>query len=271
MKLLRKLKPLDTLEIPVMPPLRDENGVRNDNPATPLPMHPAIEFMQAVDKFTSIKFKRRMLYAKYQELFGTLPNTKTSLELVKARVVYRLQMEGHRLTNTTPSEQFLQNYNALMTFNDTEPFKGCTTMVATLGKRLAFSERKSMSTTTVAATTEAKPAKPVKPKGPTRSNAVLGELSMCETIRYFAHRGLSIEQITAALQKLQLTAAVATIKTQYGHVKSRLAASPTVSPEVAKKLNALAPGATTKTTPVKLVAKKFIKVVDTKKHAKKRS
>ena len=133
MKLLAQLSPLESLRFPSPP---------EKHPEQKYPLMPAIEFVQ---RHEFIRRKRQdsheehnFLRSKYCDVFGVYPKPGISYEVVRARIVVRLQYEGHRLTNTTPAPSFLQNYNALMRFNDNDPWEGCTNTLMDLGTRLSL-------------------------------------------------------------------------------------------------------------------------------------
>jgi len=79
---------------------------------------------------------KNFLIAAHVDIFGVYPAPGTSFDVIKSRCSYRLAMESIRIHNKTPSIKFLQNYNAVMCFDDKDPYQGCTPDLMDLGMRM---------------------------------------------------------------------------------------------------------------------------------------
>jgi hypothetical protein len=242
MKLLRSLRPL-TLEFPTVTDKCEIRSLRSQR----FPMYPALKFIGQVDELENQPKRRRfLLLEKHQEVFGVYPDAGTPLEVVRARIVYRLQFEGHRLTGTVPSERFMQNYRAMMRFPQNH-FDGCSRETTVLGKLLVLTEggEVSMSAVNKAKSVAKKVAKANAPKKSTsKREMVLETLSVTESIRYLAKQlNAGADQIEGALKKLGVHAATSTIHAQRHRALKGLLPIPKVSQDQAAKLKASVPPA----------------------------
>jgi hypothetical protein len=289
MKLLRSLKPLDDLQVPTIGDRCEIASLRG----VKFPQAPARRFMQEVSELSGRK-KRLALLGKHAELFGAYPNDGVPLEVVRARCVYRLQYEGHRISNTQPSERFMQNYRAVVgRFSDEKPFEGCTRIVADIAPRLALLEgvttmsakkkaktlsRKSLSNSKVskAKIVNMEPARlndePASMEEEGKRQDAKAKISATALIRFMAKQlGANHQQIDTALKALNLHAAPATINAQRHRALKGILPIPKLDAEMEKKVKAAVPAAEVKLVkaaepknpdlvPVK-VAKKVIKKV----------
>jgi hypothetical protein len=255
-----------------MPKVKAPENLQSLKDAT-FPMSPALKFLRQVEELeTQPKRRRFLLLEKHNEVFSVYPGAGTPLEVVRARVAYRLQFEGHRLTNTKPSEKFMQNYRAIMAFNEKEPFKGCTRNVAIIGTLYALDKGEvSMSAVKKVKTAVKKlaraTAKANKPSAKKRE-MVLGELSVTETIRYMAKvLDAGAKQIDAALKKLGVHSMPSTIQAQRHRALKGLLEIPRLTTEQIAKIKAAVPPpekvekkAVSKLKPVKKLTPKLKKL-----------
>lgn len=257
MKLLRKMKDL-VLEFPKEPKAPESlKGAK-------FPLYPALKFMRQVDELENQpKRQRFLLLEKHKEIFDVYPGAGTPLEVVRARCVYRLQYEGHRLTETKPSERFMQNYRAVMAFNEKEPFKGCTRNVALIGTLFTLNKGEvSMTAVKKVQSTEKKvaraKAKAEKSANTKKREVVLGELSVTETIRYMAKvLNAGAKQIEVALNKLGAHPAPSTIQAQRHRALKGLLEIPRLNSEQIARIKSVVPPPEKETKkPAKAVAKK---------------
>jgi len=117
---------------------RDKPEMAKSLSETAFPMSGVFKFLRKADSFSSVKFRREFLIAEHLRLFEVYPNPGTSLEVVRARCAYRLQHEGHRLTNVTPSRTHRHNYRLIVGRMEDGPeaFKDCWGGVSLVGPAL---------------------------------------------------------------------------------------------------------------------------------------
>jgi hypothetical protein len=231
MALLRpKLPSLDEMVSPLVMPVtrrgpvpegREEyiKNLRN----TPAPMHAAVTFLNVCNDLDTPKTKKRYkfhLTEIHLKVFGVYPELGTPLEVVKARCAYRLQYEGHRITGTTPSNKFMQNYRALMAFRKDDHFKGTTEDVYSLGNRLTDVCKGEISMAIVkkaegvakkAAKVAKKASAPGAVKKASRRILALGLYPATMLSTWYGQQGYTTEQIQKGFKQLGITASEATI------------------------------------------------------------
>lgn len=218
--------------IPITFPVPKYEQGKTIKPASPAPTYAATEYMRQLEEMEGKRYRYSLL-EKHRQLFEVDPKAGTSLQVVRARCMYRLQMLGHRQLGIRPPIKFQQNYNAAMKF-DAKPFEGFTRSVAEVGKLLCLTERE----VSVMAIKKSKP----KPSSKPSTRQMFGELSMTETIRYMAkvlHAGAA--QIETALKKLNLEAKKSTIAAQRHRALHGLLPIPKMSAEQVSKLKAVIP------------------------------
>lgn len=276
-KLIRKLPELE-LQYPVQ--IYKPGTTCKPGPKAPTMF--AMEFICLLEDLAQTPKKMKFaLFEKHNELFGFYPNAGVQVEVVRARCIYRLQYEGHRISGVTPSPKFLQNYRAIMQFNEEQPWNGCTEQVSELGKRLALSRGEvSMSAVKKTASVAKKAAKTAKgdatPAAPaSKREVILGDLSITETIRYMAKvMDAGARQIEATLKKLGVQKfSMATIHAQSHRVRSGILKAPSLKGEQIAAIKKACPAedalpkvvraakAETKPTTPSPVAKKVVKVI----------
>jgi hypothetical protein len=252
-KLLRKMA---VIEIP-QPKINYNPGKTVDTRGAKFPLSGATAFIQAVEALDgSPKRQRFLILEKHNELFLSYPTPGVAIEVARARCVYRLQFLGQQQTGIKPSEKFLQNYNAMMKFSESEPWEGCTRNVAELGKLVSLTSREvAMSTVNQAKSAAKKVAKAAKPAKPAteKRGKILGKYSVTGIITWLSKQfDVSCEQIDIALKKLGSHSTPKTIRTyQRPGIKLTLKVEPSDIP----KLKAAIPAASKPKAEAKPAAK----------------
>lgn len=287
--LLRKLKALNENEAGIYRPTisretwKEQPEMARSIDACRFPLSGALDFIRKAGSFTSNKLRREYLIGEHHRLFGVYPNPGTSLEVVRTRCAYRLQYEGHRLTGTKPSREFLQNYKAIVgQFRDHGAFDGCTRDVATLGNHFALLEGVTTMAKVKAVKKVSKAAGKVseqpEPEGPSIKGARMrddGLPSPAAMIRWIAKRmDATTDQIRAALKELKAVVSDATIMAQSSRARKGVLPVPDLPPEMAERIQKAVPAAEAtpakeEKKPVKKVAKKVAVKKVVKKVAKK--
>lgn len=190
-----------------------------------LPLTPTISFLSecyAIDegirgsknKLTRLK---NFLIAKHLEVFGSSPAEKTPLNVIKARVSYRLQYESMRIAGKEMGEKFLQNYQAVMKFNDEKPFEGCDKTTGWIATRLMLEEGRTVSLTSIKKI-ETKTNSNLEKTGTTSQSRelVFGKYRPTEIVRWYATIGARCNQVEKALNILGIVLAIPTIRGNLG-------------------------------------------------------
>lgn len=254
LKKIRTLKSLD-LVIPISRPLKGENGERPLLPVHKRPLLPALNFLTQVNQMEhEPKRLRFLLLEKHNEIFDAFPNEGVPLEVVKARIYYRLHYEGHRIAGVPLSEKVQQNYKAVMAFHEQpgEWFNGCSREVSELGLRLttmggvtSMSAIKKVKTIAkkLARSTSGTAKQVTKKAAGKHRELVLDAFSACESIRYMAKVfNAGAAQIEAALKKLGVkNINPATITIQRSRALTGKLDIPRVTAEQKAKLRAATP------------------------------
>lgn len=228
-KLKRSLKPLPNLNLEPM---------KFKTTDIVFPQAPARAFIETTDKLRSRATLRRVLSEKYEEVFAVWPPSELELEAVRARVIYRLQIEGYRLAALPVPPKLLSNYNAIMRASDADPFEGLDADTASIARRMAI-QKGDVSM--------AKPKAKLKVKvKPTTTHRVkiYDEYSMCAVIRFLAGKKITPVQIEAVLTLLGIKISPSvhsTVTTVTSDVRSGRIKAFDVSAEHSSKLLKLVP------------------------------
>lgn len=216
MKLLRpSLRPLE-LTVPVHtvkaryerdPDTREKVLVRPER--TTVAVHePSLKFIQECNALESSPARLRgYLVGKYQEVFGTFPDTRIPITVIRHRIGYRIQEEAYRIAGITPPSSHRKNYKALMNFAN-ENFEGCTRETTILGRLLTLQEG-VVTMEAVKKVKKLQKAQKKMAKAATKSGKggaremVLGTYSIRTFIRWLAtKRKLGLECVKDALRNL---------------------------------------------------------------------
>lgn len=229
------------------------------------PFAPCRIWLAALEKLKG-KSLRTEIAEKYTEVFGVFVPENLTWEAARARIAYRLQIEGHRIAGLEPPAKLLSNYNAIMHATDAEPFEGLDPDTAFISNMNALQEGAS------AVKPKKKVAVKKKASKPSTRAKIYDTYSMCAVARFLAHKKIERNQIVGVLERLlgKLTPQnLVTISTVCSDVKAGLfkpEALNCVTKEDFDRLKKLVPPATAKhekekiSTPHKRVPKKVVKV-----------
>ncbi len=219
--MIKRIRSMPSITLPVLRVgEKYEVGKTLDLRTAKFPLHCVNSFIRLLEDQPSEKRRRFHLLEKHKELFECYPDPGVGLEIVRARCCYRLQFLGHQQTGTKPSASFLKNYSAIMKFAESEPWNGCTRIVAELGKLLSLSEGE-VSMSAVKATKQvakkiAKAAKPAKAKsaGGRQTHKILNKYGVTHIITWMAKQwDITADQIATALNRLGSSSTERTIRT----------------------------------------------------------
>lgn len=184
------------------------------------PMQPVLDFLRectliddgvrgAKNKLTRLK---TFLIQRHLDVFGIVPEENTPLQVIKARCAYRIQHECYRIAGERLSDGFLKNYNAMMRFNDAQPYSGCNGCMESVGNMLLAAEGRSVSMTAInnvqpIPRVESSPSKRITSKG-----IVFGKYPPTAIVRWYGSKGARVHQIEKALNILGLVVATPTIR-----------------------------------------------------------
>lgn len=256
MKLLRRLKSLE-LTLPV----RRGKNADGEQVVTLLPMTPVLTFLKrcndiedgTLGEHAKINRLKYYLIEQHQSIFGTPPSMEVPLKVVKSRCAYRLQSEGFRVAGQEPSDRFKQNYQAVMRFDDLDPFKGCDPETAWISQRLTMEEKGkviTMAAVKKVVKEQQTPATAETKKAVQSRDLVLGKYPPTAVIRYYASTGAAVAQIALAMVALGANVAAGTINVQSGKGKKG-ENIPAITTDEEKALKDALPDASGVSKPVK--------------------
>ena len=216
-----------------------------------LPLTPVLSFLKECalidegargtkNKLTRLK---NYLIAQHIAIFGYSPSENTPLNVIRARCSYRLQYEAMRIAGKEMGSKFLQNYNAVMKFDDADPFGGCEETTQWIARRLLIEEGRTVSMTAIKKL-DAGATKKGSPGSPADAGAakelIFGKFRATEVVRWFATIGARCNQVEKVLNSLGITLAVPTIRGNLGK-GARNDGVPNLTEQEAQKLRDLLP------------------------------